>query len=127
MGAQEVGAMNGTIRWRARRIGNGWEGEAEVRLPAVPGGAIRTTARGQTKADAVARTLSALEVVERSPMMRALLPDQARAAIRAGATIARGVARLFRQRRGAVRGLADAMAREGVSVQCVRLARALGA
>ena len=107
MGREKIGSMNTNLRWKLRKVADGWEGEAEIPLPA-GSAAVATRARGQTRGDAASRTLRALQDVTRSPLVSALLPPGAQPAIKAALAVSRSVARLFRRKKKSARASAAA-------------------
>jgi hypothetical protein len=123
------------LQWRIRRTADGWEGEATLALSPRAAAALTARARAGTRADAAARTLRALDMVARSPLVASMLPPGAAASLRAARAVASSVARLFRRRRrarvsgGAVRTItradvARALARRGLPRPLVRLGAA---
>lgn len=112
--------MQGThnIRWVVRRTPQGWEGEATLALrpgPAAAPAAVTARAQGRTRADAAARTLSAVDAITKSPLVSAMLPPGAAPALQAARAVARQVGRwLGRRRRARVSGAARRLTRAEV-------------
>ena len=130
---ERVSGMASNLKWKLRKTADGWEGEAELPLPAA-GAAVTARARGKTRGDAAARTLRAIEDVSRSPLVSSLLPPGAGLAIKSALSVARSVAKLFKKKKkkapAAVSGMprhvgaaqiAQALSARGASPELVRL------
>ena len=97
--------MPNGLKWRVRRVGpSEWEGEASVTLDSrlLPGGGpsrVTARARGTSRGSAAARTIATIDNITRSPLLRAVLPPGAGAAIDAAKKVASLFAGLARKRR----------------------------
>lgn len=72
-----------TLKFRLRRVSDGWEGQVEL-----PGGFV-AAGKGEKRADAMRKAAALATAVAKNPAMQALLPPQAQASLKAIRAIAK--------------------------------------
>ena len=98
-------AMANGLKWKVRKLGpNDWEGEATVTLDPrlLPGGGpsqVTARARGRSRGSAASRTIATIDNITKSPLLRAVLPPGAGAAIDAAKKVASLFAGLMKKKR----------------------------